>query len=114
MNHLPQTTVTVRRDHRTRRPTHSRYRLRWITTELSLPLTVTYRSILAWAQGLGRRRIGLRVRERIRDFVLLDQHGDAHRMHYNRDAPAIVLIAQGNGRQIVQSFLNDYRALRDD
>ena len=35
-------------------------------------------------------------------------------MHYNRDAPAIVLIVQGNGCQIVQSFLNDYRALRDD
>ncbi len=52
--------------------------------------------------------------QRIDDFVLLDQHGVAHQMHYHKDAPAVVLIVHGNGCQIVQSNLEDYRALRDD
>ena len=52
--------------------------------------------------------------QRVDDFVLLDQHGVAHQMHYHKDAPAVVLIVHGNGCQIVQSNLEDYRALRDD
>ncbi|QFU77775.1 redoxin domain-containing protein [Halioglobus maricola] len=50
---------------------------------------------------------------RVDDFVLLDQHGQAHRMHYHQDASAIVLIVHGNGCQIVRSTLPDYKALRD-
>ncbi|MCH2189378.1 MAG: redoxin domain-containing protein [Gammaproteobacteria bacterium] len=48
------------------------------------------------------------------NFVLLDQQGVAHELHYNRDAKAIVLISQGNGCQVVRSNLTDYQALRND
>ncbi|MEM8563673.1 MAG: redoxin domain-containing protein [Pseudomonadota bacterium] len=50
----------------------------------------------------------------VNDFTLLDQHGEAHSLHYHRDATAIVLIVQGNGCQIVRNMLPDYRALRED
>ncbi|KZX60686.1 hypothetical protein A3709_01060 [Halioglobus sp. HI00S01] len=50
---------------------------------------------------------------RVDDFVLLDQQGNAHRMHYHADAPAIVLIVHGNGCQIIRSTMPDYKALRD-
>ncbi len=51
---------------------------------------------------------------RVDDFVLLDQNGKAHQMHYHQDAPAVVLIVHGNGCQIIRSNLEDYRALRDE
>lgn len=51
---------------------------------------------------------------KVDDFVLLDQHGEAKRMHYRKDAPAIVLIVHGNGCQIIRSLAPDYRALRED
>lgn len=48
------------------------------------------------------------------NFVLLDQDGKAHELHYHRTAKAVVLISQGNGCQIVRSNLVDIKALRDD
>ena len=50
----------------------------------------------------------------VEDFLLLDQHGDAHRMHYHRDAPAIVLVVHDSDCDTVGARLDDYRALRDD
>ena len=35
--------------------------------------------------------------ERIDNFVLLDQHGDAHNLYYHKDKSAIVVMIQGNG-----------------
>ena len=47
------------------------------------------------------------------NFMLLDHRGDAHELHYYGDAPAIVLIVQGNGCPIVRNALADYRELSD-
>ena len=51
--------------------------------------------------------------ERIDNFVLLDQHGDAHNLYYHKDKSAIVVMIQGNGCAIVRNALTDYKALRD-
>ena len=51
--------------------------------------------------------------ERIENFVLLDQHGDAHNLYYHRDKSAVVIMIQGNGCPIVRNALTDYKALRD-
>ena len=51
--------------------------------------------------------------ERIDNFVLLDQHGDAHNLYYHKDKSAIVVMIQGNGCPIVRNALTDYKALRD-
>ncbi len=67
--------------------------------------------ILAITVGL---LIGSSVQaERIENFVLLDQHGDAHNLHYHRDKSAVVIMIQGNGCPIVRNALTDYKALRD-
>lgn len=47
------------------------------------------------------------------NFMLLDHRGDAHELHYYADAPAVVLIVQGNGCPIVRNALADYRAVSD-
>ena len=51
--------------------------------------------------------------ERIENFVLLDQHGDAHNLYYHRDKSAVVIMIQGNGCPIVRNALTDFKALRD-
>ena len=38
----------------------------------------------------------LEVGERVDNFELLDQHGQAHELHYFSDAPAVVLMAHAN------------------
>ena len=48
------------------------------------------------------------------NFVLIDHLGKAHELYYHRDDKAIVIVAQGNGCQIVRSNLEDLRAIRDD
>ncbi len=50
---------------------------------------------------------------RVDNFVLLDQHGDAHELYYHKDAAAVVLMIQGNGCPIVRNALPDFKALRD-
>lgn len=50
---------------------------------------------------------------RVDNFMLLDQDGQAHELHYYSDASAIVLIVQGNGCPIVRNALPDYRAISD-
>ena len=50
---------------------------------------------------------------RVDNFMLLDQEGAAHELYYYRDAPAVVIMVQGNGCPIVRNALNDYKALRD-
>ena len=52
--------------------------------------------------------------ERADNFVLLDHTGAAHELYYQSDAKAVVLIAQGNGCDIVQANVAAYKALRDD
>ncbi len=50
---------------------------------------------------------------RVDNFVLLDHAGSAFELHYYRDAPAVVLIVQGNGCPIVRNALPDYRTVSD-
>ena len=47
------------------------------------------------------------------NFVLLDHRGDAHELYYYADAPAVVLIVQGNGCPIVRNALGDFRAVSE-
>ena len=51
--------------------------------------------------------------ERIENFVLLDQHGEAHNLYYHREKSAVVIMIQGNGCPIVRNALTDFKALRD-
>ena len=50
-------------------------------------------------------------RARVDNFMLLDHQGAAHELYYYADAPAVVLIVQGNGCPIVRNALADYRAV---
>ena len=52
-------------------------------------------------------------RARVDNFMLLDHEGAAHELYYYADAPAVVLIVQGNGCPIVRNALADYRAVSD-
>ncbi len=58
------------------------------------------------ARGVGETRVD--------NFMLLDHRGDAHELYYYSDAPAIVLIVQGNGCPIVRNALTDYRQVSDE
>jgi peroxiredoxin len=50
---------------------------------------------------------------RVDDFQLLDHTGTAHRLFYYNDAPAIVVMTQGNGCPIVRNAVPAYRDVRD-
>ena len=51
---------------------------------------------------------------RVDDFQLLDHQGAAHRLYHYSNAPAIVLMTQGNGCPIVRNALPALREVRDD
>ena len=51
---------------------------------------------------------------RVDDFQLLDHLGVAHRLFYYSDAPAIVVMTQGNGCPIVRNAVPAYRQVRDN
>jgi len=51
---------------------------------------------------------------RVDDFQLLDHMGVAHRLFYYSDAPAIVVMTQGNGCPIVRNAVPAYRQVRDN
>jgi hypothetical protein len=48
------------------------------------------------------------------NFVLIDHQGTAQELFYHSDDKAVVIVAQGNGCQIVRSNLEDLRAIRKD
>ncbi|NNE58575.1 MAG: redoxin domain-containing protein [Hellea sp.] len=48
------------------------------------------------------------------NFVLFDQNGDAHELYYYEDAPAIVLMVQGNGCPIVRNIWADLKNIREE
>ncbi|MEM9668582.1 MAG: redoxin domain-containing protein [Pseudomonadota bacterium] len=50
----------------------------------------------------------------VENFMLLDQNGKAHELFYYYDAPAIVVMVQGNGCPIVRNIWSDYKAVRDE
>ena len=51
---------------------------------------------------------------RVDDFQLQDHLGVAHRLFYYSDAPAIVVMTQGNGCPIVRNAVPAYRQVRDN
>ncbi len=51
--------------------------------------------------------------ERVDNFVLLDQTGKAHELYYQSDASAVVIMAQGNGCEIVRNSIAEYQALSE-
>ena len=53
------------------------------------------------------------VGRRVDDFQLVDHTGAAHRLYYYSDAPAIVIMTQGNGCPIVRNAMPVYRQVRD-
>ena len=50
---------------------------------------------------------------RVDNFMLLDQNGASHELYYLKDAPAIVLMAQGNGCPIVRAAWPTLKQIRD-
>jgi len=48
------------------------------------------------------------------NFQLLDHKGRAHELYYYEDAPAIVIMVQGNGCPIVRNAWTDYSTVRDE
>ncbi|MGK0373621.1 MAG: hypothetical protein ACJA2E_000088 [Arenicella sp.] len=48
------------------------------------------------------------------NFVLIDHQGKAHELYYHSDDKAVVIVAQGNGCQIVRSNLEDLKSIRAD
>ncbi len=53
------------------------------------------------------------VNDYVDNFSLLDHKGRAHELYYYDDAPAIVIMIQGNGCPIVRNAWSDYSAVRD-
>jgi peroxiredoxin len=51
--------------------------------------------------------------ERVDNFRLLDQSGASHELYYHSDAKAIVLMAHGNGCDIVRNTLPALKELRE-
>ncbi|GHD27961.1 redoxin domain-containing protein [Halioglobus pacificus] len=47
------------------------------------------------------------------DFQLLDEQGQAHRLYYYNDAPAIVIMTQGNGCPIVRNAMPVFSQVRN-
>ncbi len=50
--------------------------------------------------------------ERVPNFTLLDQHGEATELHYHRQASAIVLLGHRNGSPVVQQSAQALEALQ--
>ncbi len=50
----------------------------------------------------------------VENFVLLDHMGQAHELYYHHDAPAIVIMIQGNGCPIVRNIWSDFKSVRDE
>lgn len=48
------------------------------------------------------------------NFLLIDHQGKAQELYYHSDDKAVVIVAQGNGCQIVRSNLEDLKAIRKD
>jgi peroxiredoxin len=51
--------------------------------------------------------------QRVDDFRLLDHRGDSRTLYYYADAPAVVIMVQGNGCPVVRQALPELRALRE-
>lgn len=51
---------------------------------------------------------------RVDDFQLLDHEGRAHQLYYYDDAPAVVIMTQGNGCPIVRNAVHSLKAVRDE
>ncbi len=56
---------------------------------------------------------GTVIPEYVEDFRLIDHEGESHQLFYHADAPAVVIMTQGNGCPIVRGAVPDYLALRD-
>lgn len=56
---------------------------------------------------------GYNPNDYVDNFTLLDHQGDAHELYYYQDAPAIVVMIQGNGCPIVRNAWSDFKAVKD-
>ena len=52
--------------------------------------------------------------DRVDDFRLLDHEGGSRHLYYYGDAPAVVMMVQGNGCPIVRNAMPGFKALRDE
>lgn len=53
------------------------------------------------------------TKDYVDNFALLDHEGRSHELYYYQDAPAIVVMIQGNGCPIVRNAWSDYKAVKD-
>ena len=65
------------------------------------------------AFGLAGSALALSPGEHVDNFRLLDQSGKSHELYYLSDAKAVVLMAHGNGCNIVRNTLPGLKDLRD-
>jgi peroxiredoxin len=79
------------------------------TTETAAPVAAVLQDSPAAAAPMTSGVVGMRVD----DFQLSDQKGTAHELYDYRNAPAIVLMTQGNGCPIVRNAVPALRKVRD-
>jgi len=68
--------------------------------------------ILLGLSGAGSA-LALSPGERVDNFRLLDQNGASHELYYHSDAKAVVLMAHGNGCDIVRNTLPALKEIRE-
>lgn len=56
---------------------------------------------------------GMNPNDYVDNFALLDHEGRSHELYYYQDAPAIVVMIQGNGCPIVRNAWSDFKAVKD-
>ena len=76
---------------------------------MALAGSKTHQHAPATAQASAAGIIGMHVD----DFQLVDHEGVAHDLYYYKDAPAIVIMTQGNGCPIVRNAMPALRKVRD-
>jgi len=73
---------------------------------------LTIASVLALSSAIGPAQ-ALQPGDRVDNFRLLDHTGASRQLYYFSDMKAVVLMAQGNGCEVVRQALPEMQALRD-
>src|SRR5690606_35462152 len=70
--------------------------------------------VTAYAQSVSAAAAVTKVKVAVKadNFRLVDQHSKAHELHYYKNSPAIVIVAQQNGAQTLRSAAPAIKALQ--
>ena len=75
---------------------------------------ITYLRLFAALLALAFPLLGQAMSQKVDNFVLLDHTGQAHELHYQSKAPAVVLISQYNGCEAMDRDATAFKQLQDD